>query len=396
MSSVTFADLIEVYRATRFDGDGEGVLAIGSEHVAATLRAIIDSNELYDDTQIAVDGDVEPTVGSEVRISVGRPNVKKMGLLVSSFDELFQSPGAVLDEPERYYVKDLGYASGDEPAPDVLLRYRAVLTVLSILRDTASMVDETMRELIFIGKEKVVVPIQFGIRDLGGDVVGKAERLRKLFKDQLHIDEKRTILQTTLIEMVGALRAPIRFGFVVRNLERLADEVEKGYRLFTSSFSYSKIRDDVETARIEFVGKIHKTIVDIQGQLLGIPVATIVVVSQLKKVTGCDATFWTNVGVLLGAWIFVIMLAIAGWNQWKTLTVIGEEVDRQTKRLADDFAVVSGDFADIFKDLKDRIRHHRGVLISIGGVLVIGAAITTIAFFKLLPHGSGACVAAWH
>jgi len=387
MPDLTFTDLVEIYRATRFDADGEGILTIGSEHIVQTLRAIIDDDLLYGDAQISVPDGVDLVIGAEVPISVGRPNMRKMGRLVSSFDELFQSPGAAFEEPPNYYVIDVAFASSDEPAPAALVGYRAMLSLMSILRDAATLVNETMGELIFIGAEKVVVPIGFVQGDLAGDFAADAERLRKLFEGELHLDEKRTILVATLTGMVAWLRKPARFGFILRNIDRIADEVEKGYRLFTSSFSYSKIRNDVETARIDFVGKIHKTIVDVQGQLLGIPVATVVVVSQMKRVTGCDQTYWTNIGVLVGAWIFVLMLAIAGWNQWKTLAVINQEVERQSERMANDLAAVGGDLVNMFDDLTDRIWYHRAIAIAVGIVLSGGAIVATVAFFKLLPSG---------
>jgi hypothetical protein len=131
---VTFADLIAIYRATRFDGDKSGMLTVVNEHMAVTLRAIMDDDVLYNDAQISLEGEEELVVGSEVRISVGPPNSAKMGLLVATFDDLFRSPRAVFVEPEPYYVKDPGYASGDQPVPEVLERYRAVLSVLPILR----------------------------------------------------------------------------------------------------------------------------------------------------------------------------------------------------------------------------------------------------------------------
>ena len=237
MIDVTFADLVEIYRATRFDDENGDVLTIKSDHMVAVLTAIMEIDTHYNDAQISVEDGYDLAVGAEVPVTIGRPNVAKMGLLVSTLDDLFKAPGAVLAEPQRYYIKKEHYASGDNPVPPKLLAYRAVLDVLKILRDSASLVDETMRQLIFIGKEKVVVPIQFGSMDLRGDVVGQAVRLTKLFEDELHLDEKRTILQTTLIEMVRSLRDKDRFGFLIRNLDRLANEVEKGYRLFTSSFS---------------------------------------------------------------------------------------------------------------------------------------------------------------
>lgn len=157
----------------------------------------------------------------------------------------------------------------------------------------------------------------------------------------------------------------------------------------------SKIRDDVETARLDFVGKIHKTIVDIRWQLLGIPVATTVVVSHLKKPEGWGVEFWANLGVLIGTWVFAAMLSIASMNQWKTLVVISNEIVRQQARLADDFAVVANQFDDLFGDLTARVRWHRKALISIGTVLCIGAVATTIAFLKLTPASSVGCIAFW-
>jgi len=44
VSDITFANLVEIYRATRFDGDDGGVLTVSSEQMAANLRAIMDDN----------------------------------------------------------------------------------------------------------------------------------------------------------------------------------------------------------------------------------------------------------------------------------------------------------------------------------------------------------------
>ncbi|WP_294338076.1 hypothetical protein [uncultured Sphingomonas sp.] len=392
---MTFDDLVEIYRHTQFGADGEGALTIASQAILDHLGAIDADPRLYDDVQIGLLDDAPPVLGAKVRIAVGHPR-HSLGLLVRDFDALFQAPRAAFEEPSRYYVVDPGYASGDLPAPATLARYRALLDVVAILRDAASYVDEVQRELVFIGAEKTVVPIAFRAADLGTDLEENVARLKRVFHDPLHGDEKREILATAVVQLVGGLRQSVRFPHLVRNLDAVCDEVDKGYRLFVSSFSYSKIRDDVETARIEFVGKIHKTIVDIQGQLLGIPVATIVVASQMKSATGCGLPFWTNTAVLLGAWIFVALLAIAIVNQWHTLTVLDTEIRRQQQRITDDYALVSGEFADQFEDLIGRIWWHRAALGAVGGVAGLSALLATVAYLMLTARGSGACIALWN
>lgn len=394
MPDVSFADLVEIYRHTRFDGLGEGVLTIASPEVLNTLLAIDADADLYDATQIGLVDDVPPVLGSDVRVTIGPPR-HSLGLLVSSFDALFQAPMAVFEEPPRYFVIDQGYAAGDPVVPEPLARYRAALEVISILRGAASYVDEVQRELVFIEAEKTTVPVAFKVSDLGPSVEVQAARLKRIFDEPLHGDEQSQILATAVVQLVGGQRAAVRFGHLIRNLDLVCDEVEKGYRLFVSSFSYSKIRDDVETARIDFVGKIHKTIVDIQGQLLGIPVATIVVASQLKRSHNCDVAFWTNLAVLLGAWVFIALLAIAIVNQWHTLSVLQTEIGRQQQRLTDDYELVSGQFADQFEDLTGRIWWHRVALGGVAAAAALGVLLATIAFLMLTARGSTACLAFW-
>jgi hypothetical protein len=391
MANVGFADLVEIYRHTGFDGNGGGTLTVATPAIATTLRSIEADQSLYDLTQISLVDPADPAIGSQVPINVAAPSLK-LGILAETFDKLFLSPGAAFEEPARYFVIDGSYASGDEPVPPVLLAYRAMLSVTALLKEAASHVNELQRELVFIGTETIVLPIRFKEADLTPSLISAAARFKTLFADPLHTQEKAELLAAVVIELAGGQRIERRFQFIVSNLERVCDEVEKGYRLFVSSFSYSKIRKEIETARLDYINKIHKTIVDIQGQLLGIPVATIVVASQLKLSKGCGVEFWTNCAVLLGAWIFVGLLSLAVSNQRQTLSMLAGEITGQRTRLDDDYAAVSKDFVDVFDDLDARIKWHRKVLAGVSGLALAGAVLATVAFFMLTEAGSARCL----
>lgn len=394
MGSVVFDDLVAIYRNTRFGANGGGVLKIADVGIADTLHTIESDDRAYDDAQLSLADPQKIAVGDEVQINVAAPKLS-LGILAPDFEALFKAPGAIFAEPSAYYVVDPGYAHGDTPVPELLIRYRALLGVTALLRDAASYVDEVQTELVFIGAEKVVIPIQFSRSELHEGVVEQSSRLKQIFSDPLHGEEKAGLLAAAVIQLVAGQRLARRFRYLVANLDRVCDEVEKGYRLFASSFSYSKIRNEVETARLDYVNKIHKTIVDIQGQLLGIPVATIVVVSQMKHSNGCDLEFWTNTGVLLGAWIFFFLLILAVTNQWYTLSAISAEVKGQRLRLADDYAAVSDQFDDIFKGLQMRVRWHRKVLGVVIAVALLGVVLATVAYLMLCRQGSAACLMPW-
>lgn len=390
MPNVSFADLIALYRHTRFDGNGGGALYVASKEIAATLRTIDSDQDLYDQVQISLVEAAEFDVGQEVRINIASPS-HKFGYLCQNFDALFRTPGAAFVEPENYYVIDPGYAPGDEPVPPALARYRALLTIITALRNSATYVSELQRELVFIGTDKIAIPVEFAEADLPSTLEHLSPRLHRVLDGQIHTDEKYGLLADAVIEMTRAQPSARRFVHLVANLDHLCEEVEKGYRMFVSSFSYSRIKKEIEAARLDYIGKIHKTISDIQGQLLGIPVATIVVASQLKSPGWCDSTFWTNTAVLLGAWVFVGLLWLAVRNQRHTLEAIGTDMKGQRERLERDHAAVHDDFVGMFNELDKRVSWHRCVLTIVGCVALVGAGLATTAYLMMTPRGSMAC-----
>jgi len=392
MPNVEFAELVEIYRHTQFDGNGRGTLTIANERIADAIRKIDSHEDFYDITHIGLPESIDPNIGDTIEINVSSPRYS-LGILVHRFDDLFNAPNAAFEEPKDYYVIDARYARGDTPEPETILRYRALLSVVKILRQVASYVVEVQREMVFIGAAKIAMPLTFTEACLSASLREQSDRLLRAFDGQLHGEEKASLLAAAVMEVTSSQRKDQRFSYLLGNLDRICDELEKGYRLFVSSFSYSKIRKEVETAKLDYISKIHKTIVDIQGQLLGIPIGTVVVASQLKPATPYEAAFWANSALLLGVWVFVALLWISVRNQRHTLVALDGEIDSQRQRLSNDHAAVYNDFIDVFNDLKKRIRWHRGALKFVMGLAIVSALLASLAYYKL-TRWSPAIVAA--
>lgn len=370
MPRIRFDELLSVYRNTEFgDGDEPSRLTVASEDLVALLTRLETDEDAAKDADVALLDEIgNVAVGSVVRIRIGSPRVG-LGVLAKNVNKLLAPPAAKMKEPANYYLVDPPYASSDAAAPDIIVLYRKVLELVALLSETATFQDETKAELVLVKDEKIVVPVRYMADDLAKLDVAAADRLLTQMADELHRDQKLEILFEALVDLCSGQQATTRFQFILRNLDELGDAVRKGYRLFASNFSYSKIRSEIEDARIDFAQKIHKTIVDVQGQLLGIPIATVVVASQMKAPTACGVEPWVNYAVLVGAWIFVILLTVAIINQLLTLNVIKSEVDRQKEKLKNDFPAVSDDFVKTFGSLGRRIWWHR---IGLCVVILIG------------------------
>jgi hypothetical protein len=320
--------------------------------------------------------------GQKVRVRVGPPRIS-LGLLVRSVDDLLKTPEARITEPAAYFVVDGRIEPQTGPTPTIIAAYRKVLALVALFAKAAAYLDRTLQDLVFVHEGKVVVPVRYDVAALARISQTAIDALLENFNDDVHQDQKLAILENAIVQMVEAQPAARRFTYVLDNLDALTEAVRQGYRLFASSFSYTKIRGEVEAVKIDYVTKIHKTLIDIQGQLLGIPIATIIVASQLKSSQACGVEFWTNIAVLAGAWVFLVLLIIAIVNQWVTLGAIDEDIKAQRQRLENDYAAISLQFVSIFNGLTNRVSWHRKVLIGIGAIAMVGAFFATFAFFQL-------------
>ncbi|MDR3506927.1 MAG: hypothetical protein P4L64_03415 [Caulobacteraceae bacterium] len=389
MTRLRFEQLLSLYRSIDFDAQGdEGLLTLSTPEQIANLLFIEADEIAAEDANLAVITDPATiAVGKAVRVRVGQPRIG-LGILARTFENLLKASEARITEPNAYYIVDSRLDTYTVPPSATLAAYRKVLDLVALFAKAAAYLDRTRQELVFIHDGKVVVPVRYDVKALEQVSIVAIDTLLENFKDDVHQDQKLAILEASIVQMVEAVPTAQRFTYLLENLGAVTETLRQGYRLFASSFSYSKIRGEVEAARVDYVAKIHKTLIDIQGQLLGIPIATIITVSQLKAVQGCGVEFWTNIAVLAGAWVFVVLLIIAIANQWITLEAIDDDIKAQQKRLESDYAAISEQFVSIFTGLIKRVSWHRGALIVIAGIAVIGAVFASYAFVKLTPVSS--------
>lgn len=392
MPRLRFEQLLPLYRATTFSGDGAtGDLKVSAEEIKQTLVFIDGDDDARDDSGLGIKGD--PTklkLGDVAALTIQSPRAT-IGRLSRDLDALLAHPEARSVEPEHYYLYATNYARGDANPPAEMASYRRVLQFINRLKQAATAFDPARQTLIFVrGEDRLLIPITYSALHLSNLDELSFDGLEHLFSDGLHEDQKLEILAQAIFSLVAGTPSAQRFVYLMRNVADLHGAVKNGYRLFVSNFSFAKVQNEVENAKLEFIGKIHKTVVDIQGQLLGIPIATFVVASQMKRALGCSAEILTNVAVTAGAWIFLVLFLLAIANQWMTLGAIGKEIVRQRKKIERDFSLDM--FAASFETLETRMLVYRIGFIILATVALAGAVFASIAFDRLVDGPWWSCV----
>lgn len=386
-TKATWNDLIQVVRglANRQDGPPvSGTFSISTATDLAALKVCLDG---VHDTHLVLVNEEQPStlaVGQFVDILLS-PRLG-FGLLKRDIADLLAgSRKARIKEPPFFLMTE-GVSSSDLVEDDhLVVRYRTVLQFIQTLRRSAAFLDVDEPALVFVKDGKFELPIDYDSDDLKNMSLSAIQDVLDIIPAGTHEKQCSSILAEAVISITEHLSGEQRFRHLLANAGELKKKFDQGYQLFAAGFSYEKVRDQVEGARVEYSGKIHKVFSDIQNQLLGIPVATMIVATQMKDVKTNSYEFWVNTSVLIGCWVFAILMIFLLHNQSHTLKVLQDEIDRQKRQLKKEFAAVADSFADTFNYLTKRARTQRLILYVIDAFVVLGLVLSHVIYLKLTP-----------
>jgi hypothetical protein len=383
MADVSFDQLATLYRSISFDqGCRSGVLRVESDEQVKLLNAILNDEDGRYGISLS-DGDPDDlAIGNAVTLDIEHPRLS-LGILAYSFDDLLLAPRARVEEPKNYYVIDLRCGKDTHDTPEVIDRYRKVHALINLLKESAAYLDESKWELIYVDNGKFAIPIDYSKSDLQSANMLLIDRLIGAIENDTHKEQKLSILADAVVELSKSSPPKDRFRNLLSHLEELNTKFADGYRIFVSSFSYQKVKDELEAAKIDYTSKIHKAFSDIQNQILGIPVATIIVATQMKAASNFGYEFWVNTSVLIGCYVFVVFTGLMIWNQIHTLAVLDSEIRRQKDQMQHKYSDILERFGGIFTSLEKRLRAQKIALIFVAAVLGVGFVISHVVYFKL-------------
>lgn len=380
MSEQRFNTLVALYRALTFrENTRTGSLTIRDDAQLADISQL--AQELDDYGLRVTQGDVDQLhVGQAIEFETSDPKLS-MGIIAIDIDDLLIAPKARIKEPIRYFIIKENFCKADNNAPDILRRYHLTIKLIDLLRRSAAYLDEDAGELIFIDQGKFELPILYTEADLLNIDLEAANNLITIFSSDIHVEQKLAILAKSVRSVCSSAKPKQRFSAILEHLPELSKSVSEGYRLFVADFSYDKVVNQLEVAKLEEIGKIHKTFSDIQNQILGIPVATVIVATQMKHASDVGYEFWVNTAVLIGCWIFVVLSAFVLRNQLHTLTAIENEITRKKTQIINQYKAVEDLITQSFPFLEARLKTQRRAFIAVFAVLFVGLALSHVVYF---------------
>lgn len=315
----------------------------------ADLNALVLCSEFANETGLYVENYIEDNinkinVGQEIYVEINPKPV--FGILAENIDSFLSFNKVPISEPQNFYIL--------YEEENLIDKYRSVLKYINILRDVALGLDDVSETLIFFKEKRFVIPILYGGHELKELNVNDIEFFSELLNKPGQEIQTKEILATTLIEATENYQENERFSYILRNLSEIINRFDESYRTLISGFTYEKIKNEIEIARVEYANKIHKVLTDIQNQLIGIPLAAMIGVTQMKEAILWDYQFWVNSIILVACVSVFFVLFILVTNQFYTLNIIKGDIEKQKQKLKNEYPLNSKDIVKGFNDLIKR------------------------------------------
>lgn len=272
---------------------------------------------------------------------------------------------------EPYFTYSEGQGGADEKPTSVAEYFSAVglWGALSTLADIAN-----GAELIFVERHdaQVAIVCAYDAQSLLS-MPSLSEFSSEFCKTSIHVDQKRSIVRTALIEHFKP-KGKVTLAEVMRAFGAISEEIRRSYAMYMNEFSFKKTRDEIHRQNLDDTLRLNKTLADIQNQLLALPAAILLAGATVKV-----GEVIRNDAVLAGVWVFCVFMLFLVSNQRSSVRAIAEEIrlrENALEKLPNDSKTV---LASLFVELQDRIKHQNMTLWLITLVVVLVAVLSTIA-----------------
>ncbi|MBJ9723005.1 hypothetical protein I5515_14475 [Acinetobacter calcoaceticus] len=381
MSQINRAQLIDLYKKAFFQENfSKGQITVDSPSLVQSLILAFDS-ENTGWSQIGI----EPVILNQTYKFYHRlPRSIDFGHIFNNIDQLCSNSFFKSRNTKKYFIIDLKFDSSDANKPEIIKNYEALLRFLELLGKSAAFVDSSFSRFLFLQPENMELEVFYNSTVLRSLDVASINKIESFIIENIHETQKRTIFSKAIVNYCKNETEKFRFEKLLSGLKNIFETLDHDYAVFSSDFSYEKLRNEIENAKLEEQVKIHKVITDIQNQILGIPIATVIVATQFKTQKQVDYNaiyqFCLNTGIFIGVLIFVVILWFLIKNQKESLMGLETEIVRKDNKFKIDSPVVYKKIVregkSPFEDVFNRISTQKKILNTINLVGIVGLVIT--------------------
>jgi len=301
----------------------------------------------------------------------------KNALFALSMEDLLVAPSRLISPPKTFYLAevDLFVLAKSDEIPDEIRNYFLVAKFASTLISIADHAMIDIPKAIFLHGEKLELSLCYTKEDLLY-LDGLDKFVTDFVEAEIHKEQKSTIIKGVLLEMLKNNEIDrLTLSCLIRRFSEFLERVNANYQLYVSEFSFDKIKNKFESEKLELTIKLNKIISDIQNQLLAVPVALVLVGSQMEKTNSLTVK---NISLWLGALIFGFLMSLLIRNQRSSLEAIKLEIESQWENIENKHKFVADRLSAHYLQLNKRYFSQKIFLMLISFIVAVSISASTV------------------
>lgn len=319
------------------------------------------------------------------------PPRKAFSFFAKDFDDYLEHFNFRYKQANEFYIANIDgiYKNGDSSNKQI----KAYCIIVSLYELLLRVADHTEKEgtsahrhiiLSVSGKEDIPVIYNSQIIDrlsgnLHGEDIDIATIEEELFSSP-HKGSKLSLFKKSISQYLSSNNSDSKFAILIEQLLEIFNNYKNNYELFLHEFSFEDEKEKLEQKKQEYLLKLNDILNGIHGKLLAVPISLVIVAGQMKAST-VDNYLITNLIILVGAFVFALLMWLLTANQLHSLSAIKTEYSAKKNRLKIEFRnSLYAELDQAFIQLDLRFKHQRRLVRVIDYLVLFGLLFSLIVF----------------
>jgi len=213
--------------------------------------------------------------GDKIKLSI---DLHDFSNYYETFEDFLYTNKYTIPE-SRYFIFDINYDSKKEK-PTKVKNYHRVIKIVTFLK-VISVYQKTSNsklELLFSQPDKILtISIDYGIDDI--DNLKISDNISQTISEVLSAPNKETKIRLFTNELINQLSDnDEKFSKLLKDWDSIVNYYLKSFKIFTSEFSFEKIKTSSQEYFQDLTDRIYSTIHKFSGYILAIPVAYVLII----------------------------------------------------------------------------------------------------------------------
>jgi len=383
---------IAIYKEIK-NATWEGVYVFGLIRVDGLLRQFI--TDYGDDLEIELEDeqgsliDINSLNGYESLHIKFLPPRKKFSFFAKDFDDYLKNFNFLYQQPKEFYIADIdGVYKNTVSSNGQIKAYCFIVSLYELLSRVADHTEKkgasAHRHIILSVSGKEDIPVIYSRED----IVRLSEHLHaegitnireELFSSP-HKASKLSLFKKSISQYLSGNSIDSKFAILIQQLPEIIKNYTNNYELFLHEFSFEDEKEKLEQKKQEFLLKLNDILNGIHGKLLAVPISLVIVAGQMKAST-VDNYFLTNVIILVGAFVFALLMWMLTANQLHSLLAVKTDYSTKKERLKLELrSSLYAELSQAFEQLDARFVYQRRVIRFVDSLVLLSFLFSIFIF----------------